>query len=190
MMLLLTTNIYSVVLFPALPLGVLLVLFLILFLSVRKARNLSLLALPSELPPEQEPNDLRFGRTSGYYAGSFLKGQRYLLLPLQVWGKGFGGTGNGKVWLSRQAIILRRYLIRTPVIVPYALIHRIEVRKGAMAGGKYYPGAIIIVTWGREELPIVSYFGIAGGLELAAAWAKEIARRGDALKWQQTDTAS
>ena len=122
MVLLLTTDVYSMLLFPALPLSVLLVFFLTLFLSVRKARRLSARALPGELPPEQEPDDPSFGRTRGYYAGSFLKGRRYFFLPLQVWAKGFGLKGNGMIWLSSQGIIFRRLLVRTPVVVPLAVI--------------------------------------------------------------------
>lgn len=189
-MLLLFTSSGASVLIPAIVLPPFLVFFIILLVSIRKGRRLSALALPHELPSEQEPDDPSFGRTSGYYAGSFLKGQRYLFLPLQFWGKGFALKGNGKMWLTPQAIIFRRLLVHTPVIVPLAFIQALQVRRGGMVGGKYYPGAIIIVTWGREELPIVSYFGIAGGLELASAWAKEIARRGDALKGRPADTAS
>jgi len=180
--LLLAANADAYALIHLLFLVPLLIFFVILFLSVRRGRQLSAFALPDEFPPDEEPDDPAFGRLSGLYAGSWLKNQRYLLLPLQVWGKGFGGRGNGKMWLARQAIVFRRYLIRAPVIIPLALIHRLEVRQGVMVGGKYQPGAVIIVAWGREDLPIVSYLGISGGRKRAEEWAGEIARRGNALR--------
>ena len=182
MALFLASDAYLAILFPAFQLGLLLIFFVILFLSVKKAQRLSAIALPDSFPPEDEPDDPGFGRTSSLYAGSFFKGLKFYFLPLQVWGKGFGGRGNGKIWLSPHSIILRRYLIRTPVVIPYDLILGLEVKKGAMAGGKYHPGPFIVVTWGLEKLPIASFLGVSGGLKVTKAWAVEIARRGNVLR--------
>ncbi len=122
----------AVALYIALP--ILLFLFVWLFMFIRRCIRFSRLALPDYLPAEEPPDHARFGKTKGYFGGSYLLGVRFLGLPFAVLGKGHSTKGGGKLWLGREAMFLGLYLVRQLVVIPYALVHSIDISKGLFYG--------------------------------------------------------
>jgi len=154
------------------------------FLSayLRKSARICRFALPDYLPPEEQPDSDDFGKTRAYYAGSFIFKVRVIGLPVAVFGRGFGGRGSGVAWLASEALVFRRYLIRKAVIIPYGIIHRVEVKPSGFFGGKLITRRYLRIVWGRKELPVVSAVSIAGGSKKVQLWAEEIILRADAWK--------
>jgi hypothetical protein len=152
-------------------------------LLVRRGTQLSKFALPDFLPDEQPPDDPAFGKRGAYYAGSlFTALKMFGLLPVPVIGKGFHIKGSGKAWLSDEGMMIHRDLTRKPLVIPFALIHKIEVRVGFFAG-KRVPGYVMHITWGRKELPITTGIQISRRRDISEQWAGEILRRADI--WRQ-----
>lgn len=145
--------------------------------SIRRSVKLSRFALPDFLPGEQPPDNPAFGKVRGHYLGSNFVNERFLLLGrLPVIGKGYHIKGNGEVWLSQECVMIRRYLTRKPLVIPFGLILKTDVGFGGFSG-KRIPGPIIRVTWGREELPMVSGVQVSYKRNVTDLWAAEISRR-------------
>ena len=156
-----------------------------LLLTIRRGTQLSKYALPDFLPDEQPPDDPAFGKRGAYYAGSLFVAQKMFgLFPVPVMGKGLHIKGSGKVWLSEEGVMLHRYLTRNPLVIPFALIHKIDVRVGFF-GGKRLPGHMLHLTWGRKELPMVSGIQVSPRRDLNEEWAREISRRSQI--WQEKE---
>jgi len=154
-----------------------------LFAAIRKGAKLSRLALPDFLPEEQPPDDPNFGKVGGYYAGSVFANVPFLFFGrMPVIGKGFELKGNGKVWLSSECVMIHRYLTRKPLVIPFGLIHHVDVGLGGF-GSKKLPGPLIRITWGREELPLVSGVQVSLKRNVTEVWASEISRR--AQEWRR-----
>jgi len=148
-------------------------------LTIRRGTQLSKHSLPDFLPDEQPPDDPAFGKRGAYYAGSLFVAQKMFgLFPVPVIGKGFHIKGNGKAWLSNEAVMIHRYLTRKPLVIPFALIHKIEVRVGFF-GGKRLPGHMLHLTWGRKELLMVTGIQISRRRDISEEWAREISRRAE-----------
>jgi len=167
---------------PIIMAAILLPFMVALFVAIRKGAKLSAFALPDFLPEEQPPDNPAFGKVRGYYAGSSFVNERFLFFGrLPVIGKGYHVKGNGEVWLSHECVMIRRYLTRKPLVIPFGLIRKVDVGFGGF-GGKRIPGPIIRVTWGREELPMVSGVQVSLKRSTTDVWAAEISHR--ARVWQ------
>jgi len=150
-----------------------------LLLTVRRGTQLSKYSLPDFLPGEQPPDDPAFGKRGAYYAGTIFAAQKMFgVLPVPVMGKGHHIKGSGKVWLSEEAVMLHRYFTRKPLVIPFALIHAVDVRVGFF-GGKRIPGYMLHITWGREELPMISGIQVSRRRDVSEEWAREISRRAE-----------
>ena len=164
---------------------VLIPVMITLLLAVRRGAYLSKYALPDFLPDEQPPDDPAFGKRGAYYAGSLFVAQKMFgLFSVPVMGKGLHIKGSGKAWLSEEAVMLHRYLTRKPLVIPFALIHSVDVRVGIF-GGKRLPGHLLHITWGRKELPMVTGIQISPRRDLSEEWAREITRR--AQIWREKE---
>jgi hypothetical protein len=162
---------------PIIMAAIMLPFMLALFVAIRKGVKLSKLALPDFLPEEQPPDDPAFGKVGGYYAGSAFANERFLFFGrMPVIGKGYEVKGNGKIWLSPECVMIGRYLTRKPLVIPFGLIRKVDVGFGGF-GGKRIPGPIIRITWGREELPLVTGVQVSLKRKVADVWADEISRR-------------
>jgi hypothetical protein len=162
---------------PIIMAAILLPFMVALFVAIRKGVKLSKLALPDFLPEEQPPDDPAFGKVGGYYAGSAFANERFLFFGrMPVIGKGYEVKGNGKIWLSPECVMIGRYLTRKPLVIPFGLIHKVDVGFGGFSG-KRIPGPIIRITWGREELPLVTGVQVSLKRKVADVWADEISRR-------------
>jgi hypothetical protein len=162
---------------PIIMAAIMLPFMLALFVAIRKGVKLSKLALPDFLPEEQPPDDPAFGKVGGYYAGSAFANERFLFFGrMPVIGKGYEVKGNGKIWLSPECVMIGRYLTRKPLVIPFGLIHKVDVGFGGFSG-KRIPGPIIRITWGREELPLVTGVQVSLKRKVADVWADEISRR-------------
>ncbi len=150
-----------------------------ILLMIRRGTQLSKYSLPDFLPDEQPPDDPAFGKRAAYYAGTYFAAQKMFgVLPVPVVGKGYHVKGRGQVWLSEEAVMLHRYLTRKPLVIPFALIHEINVRIGFFAG-KRIPGFVLHLTWGRKELPMVSGIQVSRRRDISEEWAREISRRAE-----------
>lgn len=148
-----------------------------LLLTIRRGTQLSKYSLPDFLPDEQPPDDPAFGKRGAYYAGSLFAAKKMFgLFPVPVVGKGYHIKGNGKAWLSEEAMMVHRYFTSKPLVIPFALIHGVSVRIGFFAG-KRVPGYVLHITWGRKELPMVSGIQISRRRDISEEWAREISRR-------------
>jgi len=164
---------------PIIMAAILLPFMVALFVAIRKGVKLSRLALPDFLPGDQPPDDPAFGKVGGYYAGSSFVNERFLFFGrLPVIGKGYEVKGNGKIWLSPECVMIGRYFTRKPLVIPFALIHKVDVGFGGFSG-KRIPGPIIRITWGRKELPMVSGIQVSLKRKVADRWAAEISRRAE-----------
>lgn len=162
---------------PIIMAAILLPFMVALFVAISKGAKLSRYALPDFLPEEQPVDNPAFGKVRGYYAGSNFANEPFLFFGrLPVIGRGYHIKGNGEVWLSNECVMIRRYLTRQPLVIPFGLIRKVDVGFGGF-GGKRIPGPIIRVTWGREELPMVSGVQVSLKRSVTDAWAAEIARR-------------
>ncbi len=164
---------------PIIVAAVLLPIMIGLLLTVRRGTQLSKYSLPDFMPDEQPPDDPVFGKRGAYYAGTLFAAQKMLgMFPVPVVGKGYHIKGNGKAWLSEEAVMLHRYFTRKPLVIPFALIHNVDVRIGFFAG-KRVPGYVLHITWGRSELPMVSGIQVSRRRDLSEEWAREISRRAE-----------
>jgi len=165
-----------------LVLAAILVIYFLLFLYIRACLRISRLALPDYLPPASPPNDPNYGKTSAYYCGSFIRGRRFLALPIAVLGRGFTTKGMGRIWLASESLIFQPYLLMHRVNIPYALVQEVEIRRSGRFYGKRIWRALLVITWGRRELPIESAFAIRGRMETLKEWAQEILCRAEQWK--------
>lgn len=170
------------ILLPIIIGAVLLPIMIGLLLTIRRGTQLSKNSLPDFLPDEQPPDNPAFGKRGAYYAGTYFAAQKMFgVLPVPVVGKGYHMRGNGKVWLSEEAVMFHRYLTGKPLVIPFALIHEINVRIGFFAG-KRIPGFVLHLTWGRKELPMVSGIQVSRRRDISEEWAREISQRAE--KWR------
>ncbi len=157
------------------------IIVLFLFYYLRQSFRLSRFALPDYLPKPEAPNDSAFGKTRAYFGGSYIKNARYLGLPICLLGKGHSTKGMGHVWLASETLIFKPYLGRSSVLIPYAIIQNVEIRRGLFYG-KYIGANYIQLIWGRKELPIGTGLVIYGGIKMMKHWVEEILRRADVSK--------
>ena len=88
---------------------------------------------------------------------------------MPVYGRGYDKRTGGSVWLADEAIAFLPSLSRTPIVIPYALIHALNRKE---IDGKPW----LSVVWGRPELPMETTIQITGKPQETDLWAQEISR--------------
>jgi len=137
--------------------------------------KLSVLALPDHFPRVETSADPVFGKRRGSFGGTWLLKRRVMGIRVPVYGRGYDKRTGGSVWLADEAIAFLPSLSRTPIVIPYALIHALNRKE---TDGKPW----LSVVWGRPELPMETTIQITGKPQETDLWAQEISRRAAAWK--------
>jgi len=108
------------------------VAFILLLVQLRRSSKLSTYALPDRVPV-WDGNELPVWHASCMYAGTQFVNARIWRFPmLPVRGRSFEKRGKGMLWLTYEALFFLRKGQKTPIAIPFALIHEVQAAPGTM----------------------------------------------------------
>lgn|GEM_PF-1963374 len=106
------------------------VAFILFLVQQRRSSKLSAYALPDRVPV-WDGNELPIWHASCMYAGTlFVTARAWPFWVLSVRGRGFGKRGKGTLWLANEALFFLRKGRKTPLAIPFALIHEVQAVPG------------------------------------------------------------
>lgn len=106
------------------------VAFILLLVQLRRSSKLSAYALPDRIPV-WDGSELPAWHASCMYAGTlFVAARAWPFWVLSVRGRGFEKRGKGMLWLANEVLFFLRKGQKTPIAIPFALIHELQAAPG------------------------------------------------------------
>jgi len=92
----------------------------------------------------------------------------------------FFARGNGEYWIDDTALYFRRYLIKNPIVIPFAEI--IEMKFGKSHAGRWLLGSQVLkLNWEKDDMKLSSGFIFSRNQQETEAVMADFKRRCDSV---------